>query len=172
MRELSRKLGHHSNKSHGGEQQTSSRLAQLLQTGLERLYHLKSWRVKGFLIIPEDDLRVQIVEWDKLLEFIVIRLLLPLSPSSQEYDYNEQSLARVLHMINERTCALPTKYTDGQIRWAHRKRNAVVHSIDFQYSATEQTELRRATEILEDTCTHILTHFHVENDWQILGQDE
>ena len=140
----------------------------------QRFAELQSWRVKGFWLIPGTDIRVQIVEWDKLLEFIVQKLILPqmpLSAGEMPPVYDEISLGKIIHAINNRPCALPPEHSTKTIQWAHRSRNKVVHDIQFNFNdPKEQDDLKRAIEVLESTCSHILHLYEVENNWEFLGE--
>lgn len=136
----------------------------------KQLQALQSWKIKGFWFIPGTDLRVQIIEWDKLLEFIVQKLVLPeLGVQNDSQEYNEISLGRIITAINARQFSLPTEYNDKSIQWAHRIRNKVVHDINFNFEDPKQREeVEKAITILESTCSHIVNLYDMENNWQTM----
>lgn len=136
-----------------------------LSCARERFTFLQSWYTKGIWIIPGVDLRVQIVEWDKLLEFVVSRLLLH---SAADEDFSN-SLGKVIHIINARSTALQTPFREREIKWAHRMRNKVVHDLEYDFSNPKHKEdTQKAIEILESTCEHILKFYELENDWEFV----
>lgn|SRR3990167_1868127 len=133
----------------------------------DKMNELTSWGVKGWWwIIPGEDVRIQLIEWDKLLEFIVIRLIAPQFPG-EDFQYDEISLGKAIHLINNRPTATKTIHSDKEIRWAHRVRNELVHEINYDAKAAKQ-DLVKARDVLEATATHILSFYNNENHWVVL----
>lgn len=128
-----------------------------LQIARRKITSLQSYNVKGFLFISGVDLRVQLIEWDKLLDFMVQNLI---KQKIKKRKY--PTMARFLS--NKKTVSLNPKYGNNFILKAHKIRNAFGHDIKFDFEDPKQRkEILWAIEVFESTCVHIVTLCEMEN---------